>query len=132
MQDDLETGALMDSNEIVERKVRALGIRQRIEYLATNQWADFSGHAYDTLSHSQISLRLHLLISRVGPTEQHKAHGMVVALANAYGATSNIIHGRSLAARVRSVQFDEWEALLTEVERIAARTDQGAGNAQGV
>ncbi len=122
----------MDSNGIVERKIRALGIRQRIEYLATTQWADFSGHAYDTLSHSHVSLRLYLLISRAVLTEQHKTHGMVVVLVNAYGATSNIIHGRSLAARVRSVQFDEWEALLTEAERIVARADHGASTAQEV
>lgn len=110
---------MTQASVIVDRKQRALDIRQRIESLATVKWADISGQAYDTLSHSHVRLRLHLLISNVEVADQHRMLGAVIALANAYGATSNMIHGRSSSAKVQRIQFDEWEELLEYVESAA-------------
>jgi hypothetical protein len=103
-------------SDAVERKVIALRIRQRIESLATSQWALFSGEDYDTLSHSNISLRLHLMVGRVPLGEQHRMHGVVIALVHAYRSTSNMIHGRSNAATVEQIQFEEWKELLDFAE----------------
>lgn len=108
----------MDPRLVVERKLRALAIRQKVEALATQLWCDFLGVEYDTLSHSQIALRLRLLASRADACDKRKAWALAIALANAYSETSNLIHGRAAAARVRAGQFDEWEALLLEAERI--------------
>ena len=109
----------MESNSLVERKVRALSIRQRIESLATRLWSDFTGRAFDTLSHSQVVLRLHLLIGKAVEADRHATHGIVIALASAYRETSDLIHGRSKASRTPLLRFDEWEDLLHDAESIA-------------
>lgn len=119
MQSNFETRSTVTTNETVERKIKALRIRQRIESLATSQWAVFTGKDFDTLSHSHVALRLHLLVGRVPVDEQHKVLGTVIALAHAYGTTSDMIHGRSKSARVQRIQFDEWETLLACAEDVA-------------
>jgi len=108
------------SSALLARKAAAVSTRQRIEHLATSEWADFTGEKFDTLSHSNVAMRLKLLAA-IGPVAEHREnYELALALGHVYKETSDVLHGRLRAMNLPLVRVQEWEVMVARGEALRA------------